>query len=186
MDALEDQVAILRGLWSTGPGETFGFEGSTTSVRIAADSVRPRQQPGPPLILGGQARTRSATLAATYADEYNTGFQSVEDSRAVHDRVRRTCEQAGRDPGSMVYSVAQVVCCGETEAEIARRAEVIGRDPAELREQGLGGTPEELVDKLNRFAEAGVERFYLQVLDLTDLIHLRLIAERVLPHAPGR
>ena len=56
MDALEDQVAILHGLWSTPPGETFGFEGSTTSVRIAADSVRPRQQPGPPLILGGQAR----------------------------------------------------------------------------------------------------------------------------------
>ena len=81
---------------------------------------------------------------------------------------------------------AQVVCCGESEAEIARRAKVIGRDAAELREKGLGGTPDELVDKLNRFAEAGVERFYLQVLDLTDLDHLRLIAERVVPHAPGR
>jgi F420-dependent oxidoreductase-like protein len=186
MDALEDQVSILHGLWSTPPGETFGYEGSTTSVRIAADSVRPRQQPGPPLILGGQARPRSARLAASYADEYNTGFQSVEDSRAVHDRIRRTCEETGRDPASIVYSVAQVVCCGESEAEIARRAGDIGRDPADLRVEGLGGTPDELVDKLNRFAEAGVERFYLQVLDLTDLDHLRLIAERVVPHAPGR
>jgi hypothetical protein len=35
------------------------------------------------------------------------------------------------------------------------------------------------------FAELGAQRFYLQVLDLTDLDHLRLVAEEVLPHTPG-
>jgi alkanesulfonate monooxygenase SsuD/methylene tetrahydromethanopterin reductase-like flavin-dependent oxidoreductase (luciferase family) len=85
----------------------------------------------------------------------------------------------------MVYSVAQVLCCGENEAEITRRAEAIGRDVAELRDDGLAGTPTEILDKIGRLADAGAERFYLQVLDLSDLDHLRLVAEQVMPHVPG-
>jgi alkanesulfonate monooxygenase len=186
MDMLDDQVSILQGLWSTPPGETFALEGATTSVRIAADTVRPQQRPGPPIILGGGAKPRSALLAATYAGEYNVGFQSIKDTREVHDRIRSTCEKTGCDPASIVYSAAQVVCCAEDEEALARRAKTIGREPAELRENGLAGTPEELIDKLGKYAEAGVDRFYLQVLDITDLDQLRLIAEQVMPQAPGR
>jgi alkanesulfonate monooxygenase len=186
MDMLDDQISILHGLWSTPAGGTFELEGATTSVRIDADTVRPQQRPGPPIILGGSAKPRSALLAATYADEYNVGFQSVDDTREVHDRVRRTCEKTGRDPASLVYSAAQVVCCAENDDDLARRAKAIGRELCDLRDNGLTGTPDELIDKIGTYAEAGVERIYLQVLDVTDLDHLRLIAERVMPHAPGR
>jgi F420-dependent oxidoreductase-like protein len=185
MDRLEDQVSILHGVWSTGAGETFDHKGLTTSAHIDADSIRPVQRPHPPIILGGSARPRSARLAATYADEYNTGFQSVDASKSVHDRVRAACETVGRDPEALVYSVAQVVCCGESESDVERRAAAIGREPAELRENGLAGTPQELIEKIGAFTDAGVERFYLQVLDLSDLDHLRLIAEAVQPQAPG-
>jgi alkanesulfonate monooxygenase SsuD/methylene tetrahydromethanopterin reductase-like flavin-dependent oxidoreductase (luciferase family) len=106
--------------------------------------------------------------------------------KATHDKVRAACETAGRDPGSMVYSAAMVLCCGESESEVERRAGVIGRDPQELREHGLAGSPEEVLRKLEQYAEAGAERFYLQMLDVTDLDHLRLVAERVMPYAPGR
>jgi alkanesulfonate monooxygenase len=81
----------------------------------------------------------------------------------------------------MTYSAAQVVCCGRDEAEIASRAAAIGREPAELRANGLAGTPSEIVDKIGAFAEAGVGALYLQVLDLTDLDHLELIASQVAP-----
>jgi alkanesulfonate monooxygenase len=80
-----------------------------------------------------------------------------------------------------VLSAAQVLCCGRDEAEIARRAAAIGREVAELRENGLAGTPAELVEKAGRFAEAGAARMYLQVLDLTDLDHLELVASEVAP-----
>ena len=78
-----------------------------------------------------------------------------------------------------------MLCCGADEAEVSRRAAAIGREPAELRENGLAGTPAEVIEKMGVFAELGAQRFYLQVLDLTDLDHLRLVAEEVLPHAPG-
>jgi F420-dependent oxidoreductase-like protein len=185
-DLLEDQLAILHGVWTAAAGATFEHKGLTGEVSIAADTVRPHQQPHPPIVLGGKAGPRSARLAVAYADEYNQSFVPVEVMKATHDRIRTACEQAGRDPSSIVYSVGQVVCCGKDEAELARRAAAIGRDLAELRENGLAGTPAEILDKIGEFAASGAERFYLQVLDLTDLDHLGLIAEAVLPHAPGR
>jgi F420-dependent oxidoreductase-like protein len=185
-DLLEDQLAILHGAWTSAPGTIFDYAGKTCEVSIAADTVRPHRRPHPPIVLGGQAGPRSARLAVMYADEYNTAFAPADAVRTVHDKVRQACEQDGRDPATIVYSTAQVLCCGENEDEIARRAAAIGREVAELREKGLAGTPAEILDKLGKFADNGVERFYLQVLDLSDLDHLRLVAAEVLPHASGR
>lgn len=81
----------------------------------------------------------------------------------------------------MIYSAAQVVCVGRNDAEVARRAAAIGREVDELKVNGLAGTPDEVVEKIGRFAEIGAERIYLQVLDLSDLDHLELIADRVAP-----
>jgi F420-dependent oxidoreductase-like protein len=185
-DLLEDQLAILHGAWTAPAGATFKLRGKTTSVSISADTIRPLQQPHPPIVLGGMGGPKSGRLAATYAAEYNVPFTPVDTTRDVHEKVRKACEDAGRDPASMVYSAAQVVCCGENDADIARRAEAIGREVEELKKNGLAGTPAEVVDRLEEFAAAGVERFYLQVLDIDDLDHLRLIAEHVMPHVSSR
>jgi F420-dependent oxidoreductase-like protein len=185
-DLLEDQLAILHGVWSSPPGATFELTGRTCAVDIEADTVRPHQRPHPPIVLGGGGGPRSARLAAAFADEYNSSFVPAEAMRDVHDGVRRACEQADRDPSTIVYSAGQVLCCGRTEAEVARRAAAIGREVDELRRNGLAGSPAEVLEKLGTFADHGADRFYLQVLDLSDLDHLRLVAEEVLPHAPGR
>jgi alkanesulfonate monooxygenase SsuD/methylene tetrahydromethanopterin reductase-like flavin-dependent oxidoreductase (luciferase family) len=81
----------------------------------------------------------------------------------------------------MTYSVAHTVCCGKDEAEFRRRAAAIGREPADMREHGLGGTPGEVAAKIAEYAEIGAERVYLQVLDLSDLDHLALLASDVVP-----
>jgi len=185
-DMLEDQLAVLHGTWSTPLGATFEFTGRTCAVHIDADTVRPRQRPHPPIVVGGSGGPRSSRLAATYGDEYNTSFVPATVMRGVHDHVRRACEEQGRDPSTLIYSTGQVLCCGRTEEEVARRAAAIGRDIAELRQNGLAGSPAEVLEKLAALADHGAERFYLQILDLSDLDHLRLVAEQVLPHAPGR
>jgi alkanesulfonate monooxygenase SsuD/methylene tetrahydromethanopterin reductase-like flavin-dependent oxidoreductase (luciferase family) len=185
-DLLEDQLAILHGAWSAPDGAMFEYTGKTCSVSLEADLLRPVQRPHPPIVMGGLANPRGARLAAAYADEYNTSFKPIARTREIHDSIRSACEKAGRDPSTMVLSAGLVLCCGRTEPEIARRAAAIGRDVSELRENGLAGMPEEVLDKLGHYSESGVERFYLQVFDVTDLDHLRLVAEEVLPHAPGR
>jgi alkanesulfonate monooxygenase SsuD/methylene tetrahydromethanopterin reductase-like flavin-dependent oxidoreductase (luciferase family) len=185
-DLLEDQLAILHGCWSAPSGAAFEFSGRTCSVRLEPDNLRPYQRPHPPIVMGGAGGPRSARLAVSFADEYNVSFRSIDASRDIHQRVRRACTDAGRDPSTLSWSVAQTLCCGRNDAEIARRADAIGRDVDELRENGLTGTPAEVLDKLGRFAVEGVDRFYLQVLDITDLDQLRLVADEVMPYAPGR
>ena len=132
-DQLEDALAILDGVWSAEPGSTFAFTGRTCSVELQADVLKPFQTPGPPVVLGGQGGPRSARMAASYAAEYNTAFVPVDRMKGIHDKVRKACDEAGRDPATVTFSVGQVVCCGRTEADIGKRAAAIGRDVAELR-----------------------------------------------------
>lgn len=177
---LEEQLEIITGLWRTPPGERFHFEGAHYGLSDSPALPKPVQRPHPPIIIGGAGPKRTPRLAAMFADEYNVPFHKVEETAAAYDRVRAACEAAGRE--SIVLSAAQVVVCGTDEAEVERRARAINREPAELRENGLAGTPAEIVEKIGRFAKAGCERIYLQVLDLSDLDHLELIAAEVMPH----
>ena len=178
---LEEQLEVITGLWGTAEGKTFSFSGSYYTLTDSPALPKPVQRPRPPVLIGGGGERRTPRLAARFADEYNVPFDTVEASVAAFGRVRRACQEAGRDPGSLVYSAAQTVCCGRDEAELARRAEATGEQLAELRRSGLAGSPAEIVDKLGRFAAAGAERVYLQVLDLHDLDHLELIAAEVMP-----
>jgi alkanesulfonate monooxygenase SsuD/methylene tetrahydromethanopterin reductase-like flavin-dependent oxidoreductase (luciferase family) len=133
------------------------------------------------VLIGGGGPRRTPRLAARFADEYNIPFASLADTAAAFGRVRQACQEAGRDPGSLVYSAAQTVCCGRNEAELARRAEASDLKLDDLRQGAVAGSPAEIVDQLGAFAEAGLGRAYLQVLDLHDLDHLELLASEVMP-----
>ncbi|WFE67285.1 LLM class F420-dependent oxidoreductase [Micromonospora sp. WMMD714] len=180
-DRLEEQLAVITGLWATPAGETFDFAGTYYPVADSPALPKPVQQPRPPILLGGKGPKRTPRLAARYADEFNLPFVSLDETVAQFGRVRAACAEVGRDPGTLRWSNALVLCCGRDDAEVARRAAVLGREPAELRENGLAGTPAEVVDKIGRYAAAGSERIYLQVLDLADLDHLELVAAEVMP-----
>ncbi len=181
-ERLEEQLEIVTGLWATEVGETFSYTGTHYALQDSPALPKPVQRPGPPVIIGGWGATRTPRLAAQHATEFNVPFPPLSAFAPQCDKVRAACTTAGRDPGSLVYSACVVVCCGSDGAEVARRARHIGREPHELRENGVAGTPGEVVAKLRAFADAGAERAYLQVLDIHDLDHVRLIAAEVLPH----
>jgi F420-dependent oxidoreductase-like protein len=178
-DRYAEQLAIITGLWETPAGEKFNYAGQHYTVNDSPGLPKPVQQPRPPVIIGGGGLKRTPTLAARYADEYNMPFSTVQDTTAAFDRVRAACAAAGRDETSLIYSVAHTVCCGRTPEEISKRAAVIGREPDDLREHALAGTPEEIAYRIAEYAGIGASRVYLQVLDLHDLDHLELLAELI-------
>ena len=180
-DRFVEQLEIITGLWETPVGETFSYQGTYYQLANSPALPKPAQRPRPPVLVGGKGLRRTPEIAARYADEFNVPFEQLEPTAERFDRVREACQRIGRDPESIVFSAAQVVCCGKDDAQLKRRADAIRRDLDELRVNGLAGTPGELVDKIGRFAERGAERIYLQVLDLTDLDHLELLASDVLP-----
>jgi F420-dependent oxidoreductase-like protein len=181
-DRLEEQLAILTGLWATPEGETFSYDGTHYPVTDSPGLPKPVQRPHPPIIIGGKGPRRTPALTARYADEFNLPFVGLEGTELQIARVRAACEEIGRDPDGLVWSNAHTICCGADEAEVRRRAERIGLPADELRSDALAGTPEEVVEQIGRYAALGAQRMYLQVLDQHDLDHLRLLAAEVMPH----
>jgi alkanesulfonate monooxygenase len=178
-ELLEEQLAVVTGLWAAdGP---FEFAGDHYTLSDSPALPKPVQRPGPPIIIGGSGARRTRPLAATYAAEWNLSFHPFDEFVTSREGVRSACEAIGRDPDSLVSSAGLVVCVGEDEAEVARRAASIGRGVDDLRMSGLCGTPDEVAGAIVRWRDAGAQRMYLQLLDLADLDHLRLIAERVMP-----
>lgn len=175
-EMLEEQLQVVRGLWSA-PG-AFSFRGTHYVLDDAPALPKPVQRPGPPVIVGGFGADRTPRLAAAYADEFNVPMGQLDVTTRQFDRVRAACVASGR---SVLLSAAQTVCVGADEAAVRRRAQAIGQPPEQLRAGGLAGSPAEVVDRIGAFAAAGATRIYLQLLDLTDLDHLDLIAAEVLP-----
>jgi alkanesulfonate monooxygenase SsuD/methylene tetrahydromethanopterin reductase-like flavin-dependent oxidoreductase (luciferase family) len=180
-EIFEEQLEIIDGLWTTPSGMRFSFSGRHYEVSESPALPKPVQSPRPPIILGGAGKKRSAALAARFADEYNVGFGSASDTGQVFDRVRAAVADSPRTAESMTYSAMLTVCVGSDEAAVASRALAIGSDLPKLRSNGLAGSPAEVVDKIGTYAAVGTGTLYLQILDLSDLAHLELIAAEVLP-----
>jgi alkanesulfonate monooxygenase SsuD/methylene tetrahydromethanopterin reductase-like flavin-dependent oxidoreductase (luciferase family) len=143
---------------------------------------KPVQSPHPPIIIGGGGAKRTPALAAQFATEFNIPFSPLDTTRTQFERVAAALAKAGRPVDSLTYSAAFVICAGRDDAEIARRAAAIGRDVDELRSNSpTVGTPAEIADKLGAYIEAGVQRVYLQLLDMSDLDHLEFFATEVVP-----
>ena len=179
-ERLEEQLAIVTGLWETPVGETFSFDGAHYQLADSPALPKPVQSPRPPVIIGGWGKKRTPRLAARFADEFNLPFPPLAAVRPQVDAVRAACESAGRDPGHHDVGPPRWSCAAaRTRTPTAGGRPPSAANPTSCATNGAAGTVAEVVETLGRFAEAGMERIYLQVLDLHDLDHLRLIAAEV-------
>ncbi|MFC7876592.1 LLM class F420-dependent oxidoreductase [Isoptericola sp. NPDC057391] len=175
---LEEQLEILTGLWGTPVGGSYSFDGEHYTLVDSPALPKPAQAKIP-VIVGGGGPKRTPSLAARFGDEYNQAFPELDTVAPRIGVINEALAAAGRTPDSIVQSVALVLAVGKDEAEFTRRAAAIGREPAELREHGVAGTVSEAVDLLGSLRDQGIQRVYLQVLDLHDLDHLDLVAREV-------
>lgn len=182
-DAFEDGLAVVTGLWDTPAGERFDYTGKTFTVTDSPALPKSVQQPHPPIIMGGKGKRRTPELAAHYAAEFNTPFMPMTQAQTQYTRVQDACEAIGRDRDDLILSAALTAVVGRDDAEVARRAAAVGREVDELKQNGLCGSPAEVVDRLGQWAgTTGLSRVYLQLLDQRDLDHAELIAAEVLAH----
>ncbi|MGW4942762.1 LLM class F420-dependent oxidoreductase [Actinoplanes sp. NPDC004185] len=177
-DRLEEQLAIISGLWSTPDGARFSYEGKHYQLLDAPALPKPVQRPGPPIIVGGRGAKRTPELAGRYADEFNMPFKTVAETAAAFDRVRAASKRYGR---SVTLSAGIVVALGRTDEEAQRRAAPLHVPSALPPEDPVVGSPDALVQRIGEFAAIGATRVHLRVIDMSDLEHVELIASRVLP-----
>ena len=185
-DMLEEQLAIIHGLWTEPDG--WSFKGKHWQVRGSRrhGEIARGDRRHPPIILGGEGGPRQAELVARYADEFNLTSASPETVPPAYGRVRAACTAIGRDPEDVVYSAMTGVLVAETDADLrAREADLLtalGRAEsdgeawlAERRGRWIMGTPDEARGRVEAFAQRGVQRVMLQDFIPRDLEHVRLM-----------
>jgi F420-dependent oxidoreductase-like protein len=194
-DLMEEQFAVLRGLW--GEPDGWSFEGAHIQLENATFHPKPVARPGRPvsaagvarprLLTGGEGSPRSLRIAARYADEFNLSSSSPQKAAETFAALRAACEAIGRDPATMGRSVMAGVLIGRDEAEVSRRklellaafgSESGGDDWFDAREpRWVLGTPDQARAMVARFADAGAERIMLQDFLPRDLDMVDLMAE---------
>jgi alkanesulfonate monooxygenase len=178
-DRLEEQLEVITGLWaSEGP---FDFSGRHYQMRDNPALPRPVQRPHPPLIIGGLGPRRTPQLAARFASEFNMFAPRPEQFEERVGAVHAACREAGRDPDSLRLSVVQALAVGHDEGAARTRAEKLGRALDDIRANDAGGTPTEVIARLRGWAEKGVVRVYLQLMDINDVEQVELVGTEVLP-----
>jgi alkanesulfonate monooxygenase SsuD/methylene tetrahydromethanopterin reductase-like flavin-dependent oxidoreductase (luciferase family) len=184
LDHLDEQLAIITGLWQTPVGERFNFDGKHYQLIDAPALPRPVQQPHPPIIIGGRGPRRTPALAARYADEFNVPFADLSLTEQQYGRVRAACAASGK-PQPPVFSACLAVFCGRTEAEVRSRVQRHQSATALPPAEAVTGSPDQVVDQIAKFGEVGTQRVYLRV-DVDDTDHIELLGSAVLPQLTDR
>ncbi len=187
-EMFEEQVEIVHRLWDQGE---VTFQGKHYRLEGVHALPKPFQQPHPNLIIGGEAGPRSAALAARWADEYNLNFVPPEFCRDARPRLSAACEAIGRDPASLLTSLANTTLIGSDRAELEARASRlmerrgqsgdVGAFIEDLRKDRIVGTTDQVIERLEEFAQAGVERLMMQHLLHDDLEAVALIGDEIIP-----
>jgi F420-dependent oxidoreductase-like protein len=185
---LAEQVEVVVRSWTE---DDWSFAGEHYHLAGQTALPRPLQLPHPPLILGGTAKPRAAALAARWASEYNTAFATPEECAARKATLVDACATAGRDPTTLPLSLMTLCVVGEDSGEardrMARVVELRGdRTPVDdlldaTHDAWLVGTVEQVIERLDVYRAAGIERVYLQHLDHTDLGMVETIGRSLAP-----
>lgn len=172
-----EQLEIIRRSWS---GERFDFTGEHYELRDANPLPAPLGKVN--LIVGGSAKPGTVGPAVRFADEYSTVFASPEEAGRRRAAVDAACDAAGREP--LAFSLMTRCVVGEDRAAVDRRVAALAALGDEMfadPQIAIQGTVGEVVDRIDAYAEAGVERVMLRHLLVDDLEMIELLGREVLP-----
>jgi F420-dependent oxidoreductase-like protein len=186
---MAEQLEIVHRLWTK---ERVSFSGEHYTLVNAPGMPNPVQSPRPPIVIGGSGTRGTAVPAARFADEYNTAWIAHPSEFAgIRERVSLVCDEVGRDPATMRFSLAIHCVLGTTHEEAMERAhaiyELAPRDQdfedwfVGFTEYRLVGSVDDVAKRLLAYADAGADRVMIIHILHTDMESIRLIGECLIP-----
>jgi probable F420-dependent oxidoreductase len=194
---LEDIVEAVSALFGEGP---VTMENGTVRLREAYNRPPPVQPGGPPIWVGGKGGDRLLRLVARHGAGWNVVWRVDPGEHAERaERLRRICEENGRDPATVRLSVGLYTLVGEDARDLQARYQqvqewtpggALDRTPLEDFAEGtLTGPPDVCASRLAQFAANGVEEVVVSPAGMPfaipDWSEVDLIAETLIPLAHG-
>ena len=181
LQALEETCELMKRLFSE---EQVTFEGKHARAEQAWCEPKPVRRP--PILIGGGGERKLLRIVAKHADIWNN--LAVNQAR-LGDKIevlRRRCDEAKRDPASIEISQQCLVViaadyAGAREA-LAKASRIYGGHMGGgLEEHGIWGTPEQVIERIERHRALGCTLFVMEFFGRDTREPARLFAERVLP-----
>jgi probable F420-dependent oxidoreductase len=160
-------------------GEEVTFAGDHYQLDGAIVRPGPRQEPRPPVWIGGKGNLLLKQVAK-HADGWNYSWLgSFETYEERVQAAEKACEAEGRDPKTLKRSAGVYLLAGTDEADLKRRFERLaertptGVLPSEnggaavsweaFRRDRVAGTVSEVIDRLGQLSELGVDEVIVTI-----------------------
>jgi F420-dependent oxidoreductase-like protein len=183
LGALEESCRILKGMFS---GEKFSLAGRHYTIEDAIGNPRPVQSPHPPIMIGGTGEKVLLRIVARHADMWNASSSA---ERMAHwiDVIRRHGDAAGRDTAAIEKTVMMPLCYTADTARQQFVCQLVAGmqqcSPEEARERVMVGARQECLDRVERYARAGVTHFIFMLFQPFFPDEVQAFAEEVAPAA---
>jgi len=181
LSALADTCEIMRRMWTE---EQPSYRGAVYRIEDVVCEPRPARRPR--ILIGGGGEKVLLRLAARYADIWNNLAVNQRDLALKLDVLRAHCEREGRDFEEIEVSqqCLVVILPTQEEAEVAvGKAEKVygGHMGAGLRDHGIWGCPDVVIEKIQAFAAKGCHHFVMEMFGRDVREPAALFADKVLP-----
>ncbi len=179
---LDEGAVVIRSLFG---GDPASFSGEFFHLADAETYPKPQTLA---IIMGGKGE-KTLKLVARHADEWNCSYVGVDVFREKSRQLDENCSAIGREPSTLRRSLMIPYVIGRHQSEAQECINAHRRMffdlpedlPAWHRAGFIGGTPQQVLDQMMDFVEAGITRFMLQHNDLSDFDSLEMLAKSVLP-----
>ena len=188
---LEEAVEVIKRLWTQPKAD---FQGTYYTLDQASNEPKPLQKPHPPLLIGGHGERYLLKAVARHADICNIGSEmSLEEHRAKLDVLERYCREVGRDPAEIEVTHNARLIISENQqafdsksAHAASHANTSVSDYKQSISGAIAGTPEQCIQQIESYVQAGIRYFMLIFQDPVSVEDLQLFAREVMPHFATR
>ena len=184
---LKEVIQILKKMWT---GERVTYEGKFYRVQNAFCIPKPRQKPHPPLWIAGMGERLTLKLVAEFADGCNYSWDLTPEAyREKLNVLQVHCKTFSRSFASIRKSLLSAFVMGKTQSEVQKKVSqmsencrfISGYVPIALRSSAITGTEEECIQKINKFANAGVNDFMFVFPPVEIERELQYFAQIIMP-----
>jgi alkanesulfonate monooxygenase SsuD/methylene tetrahydromethanopterin reductase-like flavin-dependent oxidoreductase (luciferase family) len=164
-DRFEEACELIRLLFNS--DSPVDYQGRYYQLGSAPLSPPPVQSPHVPIMVGGMGERRTLRTMAKYGDIWNLdgfavgaeanrvlGGMSLELYRHKRDVILRHCEDAGRDPTDLKYTVFMPTMLSNDESATNEFIERVGPGT-------VAGNGEYIIDRIGEFIDEGVDEIML-------------------------